>query len=77
MRDTILPINITGMILHDLASTWVGKLTYFNASYWNQADITFEKLANEYLNNGADPVIWPMAAIGDDAVLWNWFFANK
>ena len=28
--------------------TWVGKLTYLSASYWNHEDITFDNDVNEY-----------------------------
>ena len=40
--EIIRPIIITGKILEPLKSTTVVKLTNLRASYWNQADKTFE-----------------------------------
>ena len=45
---------MTGIIFDALASTWVGKLTYFRTSYWHQLLKTLDNEQNAYLNNGIE-----------------------
>ena len=41
-------MSITGTILHDLATTWVGKETYLSASYCETLERMLE--TDEYAN---------------------------
>ena len=47
-----LGINITGTILHDLASTCVGNETYLSASYWHPLDMMLDTDEKENLYSG-------------------------
>ena len=47
--ETTFPISITGITLAAFASTWVGKLTNFKASYWHQLLRVLEIEEYEYL----------------------------